>query len=412
MTAHLLQTLVAEALADIGLVVPEPERGRVCEIRWLPGAHGIGVRRYASGRSVYVVQTRMNGAPRLVTIGPASVITETQAITVARRVLAHALVGNNPAETRKRVRAAPRWPDFIEQYWRAASPRWKPSTRKAHDIYRRLYLDPAFAEKTIDAIGEPEVARWFAKVTRQCGPGGANRCTAILNAMMMKAEAWGHREAGSNPCRCIKRNRAKALERHLSAPELARLGVALTVEREGADQMHRNSVAIITLLLLTGCRSGEIRNLRWSDVHGLRIKLADAKAGPRTVWLGEDARRIIDMLPRFPKCKWLFPGKSGPIGKSRVDAAWAGIRGSAGLTGLRLHDLRHTFASHAAQNAETLPMIGKLLGHASMTSTARYAHLDDAGLRAHNEQIGERLVNLLANLEKPLRNSDEAAAKK
>ena len=401
MTAHLLQTLVAEALADIGLAAPDPERGRVSGTEWLPGAHGIGVRRYTSGRSVYVVQTRMNGTLRLVTIGPSSVISESQAIAVARRVLAHALVGNNPAETRKRVRAAPIWPDYIAQYWCASSPRWKPSTRKAHDIYRRLYLDPAFAEMTIDAIGEPEITRWFAKVTRQCGPGGANRCLAILNAMMMKAEAWGHREPGSNPCRGVKRNRAKKLERHLSVPELARLGAALAAERDSADLMQVKSVAVITLLLLTGCRASEISNLRWSDVHGVRVKLADAKAGPRTVWLGEDARHIIDTLPRRPKCKWLFPGLAGPISKSRIDKAWTGIRVRAGLEGLRLHDLRHTFASHAAQNAETLPMIGKLLGHASLTSTARYAHLDDAGLRAQNEKIGARLVDLLNGLARP-----------
>jgi len=166
--------------------------------------------------------------------------------------------------------------------------------------------------------------------------------------------------------------------------------------------MSRNAIAVITLLLLTGCRRSEIRNLRWSDVHGLRVKLADAKAGPRTVWLGEDARHIIDALPRVPKSKWLFSGKAGPISKTRVDTAWTKVRESAELNGLRLHDLRHTFASHAAQNAETLPMIGKLLGHASLTSTARYAHLDDAGLRSHNEYIGERLLDLLAGLARPM----------
>ena len=171
--------------------------------------------------------------------------------------------------------------------------------------------------------------------------------------------------------------------------------------------MHVKAVAIITLLLLTGCRMGEIRNLRWSDVHGLRVKLADAKAGPRTVWLGEDARRIIDTLPRLPKCKWLFPGRAGPFSKTRVDTAWTEIRVRADLKGLRLHDLRHTFASHAAQNAETLPMIGKLLGHASLASTARYAHLDDAGLRAYNEQIGGRLVDLLAGLTELVNSSAE-----
>ena len=116
MTAHSLQTLVAEALADIGLAAPAPESGRASGTRWLPGTHGIGMRSYPSGRSVYVVQTRMAGRLRMVTIGRTSVISEAQAITVARRVLAHALVGNDPAETRKRVRAAPPWLLFLEQY--------------------------------------------------------------------------------------------------------------------------------------------------------------------------------------------------------------------------------------------------------------------------------------------------------
>ena len=105
----------------------------------------------------------MGGRVRTVTIGPASVITEAQAITVARRVLAHAFIGNDPAETRKRVQAAPTWSVFLDEYWRAASPGWKPSTRKSQGVYRRCYLDPAFPDLTIDAIGQPEVTRWFAR---------------------------------------------------------------------------------------------------------------------------------------------------------------------------------------------------------------------------------------------------------
>ena len=401
MTAHSLQTLVAEALADIGLAAPAPEHGRASCTKWLPGAHGIGLRSYPSGRSVYVVQTRMAGRLRMVTIGRTSVISEAQAIIVARRVLAHALVGNDPAETRKRIRAAPPWAPFLEQYWRACSPSWKPSTRSVQDIYRRVYLNTAFADMTIDAIGEPEVTRWFAEVTRQSGPGGANRCLSILNAMMVKAENWGYREEGSNPCRAVKQNRRKKLERYLSEPELARLGAALLAGRDNPVPEQRIAVAVITLLLLTGCRKGEIVSLRWTDVRGLRIKLADAKAGPRTVWLSLEARRVIDALPRPAKGVWLFQGRNGQISDNVLDKVWREVKREADLTGLRLHDLRHTFASHAAQRSETLPMIGKLLGHASLTSTARYAHLDDASVRAANEQIGRRLIECLAGGLKP-----------
>ncbi len=395
MRAVSVRTVVAEALAEIGVAVPAAERGRPRTTDWLPGGHGIGLRSYPSGRRIYVAQTRMGGRMRTVTIGPAGVISETQAITIARRVLAHALVGHDPAETRKRVRAAPTWTAYLEEFWRARSPGWKATTRASQNVYRRNYLDPAFADTTIDAIGEPEVARWFAQLTRTCGPGGANRCLSILNAMMMKAESWGYREEGSNPCRGIRRNRGKKLERHLSLPELTRLGAALTAERASGNAVRQGAVAAITLLLLTGCRKSEIANLRWSDVHGLRIKLADAKAGPRTVWLSHEARAVIDALPRKPKCPWLFTSRTGAISDGALQNAWHDIKRRADLTNLRIHDLRHTFASHAASQSETLPMIGKLLGHASITSTARYAHLDDAGVRAANEQIGRRLVELL-----------------
>ena len=396
MTALSLRAIVTAALADIGVVAPPPpDKSRVRKTDWLPGGHGIGLRHYTSGRRVYVAQSRMGGRVRTVTIGPASVITEAQAITVARRILAHAFVGNDPAETRKRVRAAPTWPVFLDEYWRAASPGWKPSTRKSQAVYRRCYLDPAFADLTIDVIAQPEVTRWFARTTQTCGSGGANRCLSILNAMMVKAECWGYREEGSNPCRRVKRNRMKKLERYLSEPELVRLGAVLAAARASPDATRQTVAGVITLLLLTGCRRGEILKLRWADIRGQRIRLAEAKAGPRTVWLGAEARAVIDGLPRTAKSTWLFPGRKGPLSGCTLASVWSDIRSRADLVGVRIHDLRHTFASHAAQAHETLPMIGKLLGHASLNSTARYAHLDDAGVMAENERVGKRLVELL-----------------
>ncbi|WP_174297094.1 integrase arm-type DNA-binding domain-containing protein [Sphingomonas bacterium] len=188
MTAPPLRTVIGEALSEIGATQPAGERGRPRETVWLPHERGIGVHIYASGRRVYIAQAVMGGRQRTVTIGPASVISEAQTIAVARRVLAQALVGDDPAAARKRLRAAPDWQPFLEEYWRICSSIWKPSTRQANEAYRRLYLDRAF-DTSIDAIDVPRVTRWFTRVTQRSGPGGANRCMAMLSAMMTKAEA-------------------------------------------------------------------------------------------------------------------------------------------------------------------------------------------------------------------------------
>lgn len=152
----------------------------------------------------------------------------------------------------------------------------------------------------------------------------------------------------------------------------------------------------ITLLLLTGCRTGEILGLQWADLRGLRLHLRDSKTGPRTVWLGQEARDLIDGLPRKgsnPHMFWNWRSRR-PIGT--LVNAWIEIRDLVGLTDVRLHDLRHTYASHAAMSRENLPMIGKLLGHARVASTARYAHLDDEHALDAVEVIGNLLSGVLA----------------
>jgi len=393
MTALLLKRLAALGLAEIGVEMPALTEGRARSTTWLQ--EGVGLRVYASGRAVYVVQARMNGRPRTITLAASSVISEAQAVQVARRVLAQALLGDNPAAVRERVRAAPAWPVFIAEYWRLTKPRWKLSTLKAHNVYRRLYLDSAFADHTVDAIDGPEVVRWFARLSDRCGPGGANRCLEILNAMMGKAESWGYRVEGSNPCAGMRRNRRRKFERFLSEAELARIGTRLDAEREHSNAYRRAAASAVLLLILTGCRLGEVLGLRWSDLRGLRLGLGDSKTGPRTVWLSEEARAIIDRLPRHKTALHLFVAHSKVISASYLQAFWKEVRHEGGISSVRLHDLRHTFASHAAQRAETLPMIARMLGHANVQSTARYAHLDDAGAQAAAELIGRRVEHLL-----------------
>lgn len=397
MTALALKQIVSEALAEVGANVAwmRLPKGKPRTTTWLGIEHGFGIRHYATGRNVYIVQTRMAGRLRTVTIGPASVITRHQATIVARRVIAYAQVGLDPATERKRIRSAPRFDDFLEEYWQRWSPHWKASTYDTHEKYRRLYLDDAFPSIFIDALNEADVTKWFADLNNRIGPGGANRVMSILNNMLNKAESWGYHLENTNPCRAVRLNRKRRCERFLSRAELERLGEVLAGMRAGEDPVRSIAATAVALLLLTGCRAGEITSLQWQDVRGNRLKLRDSKTGPRTVWLGDEARALIDSLPRHKKIAWLFWNWRYRKLLQNITHYWHEIRAEAGLHRVRLHDLRHTFASHAAMNKETLPMIGRLLGHTNPQSTARYAHLDEEHVLDAAEKIGSAIESLL-----------------
>ena len=397
MTVLALRQVVDDALAKVGADVSliRIPKGKPRTTTWLASEHGLGIRHYASGRNVYIVQTRMGGKLRTVTLGPASVITRTQATQVARMVLAHARTGENPATNRKRIRSAPRYTDFLDEFWQKWARRWPAKTYAINGSYRRLYLQNAFAELCIDELNEEHVTKWFAWVNRQTSPGAANMALGLLNLMLNKAEAWGYRLENTNPCRVVRMNRRRHCGRFLTHEELARLGSVLARAGDGDHAMRSLAAKAATLLLLTGCRRGEILGLHWSDIHGTRIKLRHGKTGPRMVWMGDEARTIIDTIPRHRKIPWVFWNTPYRRPMRSIDGFWRQFRDEAGLPGLRIHDLRHTFASHAAMNKETLPMIGRLLGHATVQSTARYTHLDDGHVLDATEQIGTAIERML-----------------
>ena len=141
-------------------------------------------------------------------------------------------------------------------------------------------------------------------------------------------------------------------------------------------------------MLLTGCRRSEIVDLTWGEVNGSRLLLHDSKTGPKTVWLGDEARQLLSCLERRGASEPVFWNKVTKCAVRDIGAFWLDVKVEAGLPGVRLHDLRHSFASHAAARSETLPMIGKLLGHAKLHTTSRYAHLDDGQVLEAAERIG------------------------
>lgn len=385
MTKYDLKHILAEELARL---IPGDAGNRRSKFdHVLPG---FGERFHPSGRKSYVLQRTIGGKQRLITIGDAAILTERIATDVARRLILRIELGQNPADKKQRGKKTPTFAAFLQSYWKMAAPTWKQSTRKIHDIYRRTHLDHAFAGKFLDEIDHTDAVRWHAALTRSAGPGAANRAMEILRAMFGKAEAWGYLPEHSNPFRGVKRNKGRKIERFLSAEEMARLGRALAEMREEKPLQ----VAVIALLALTGCRRGEILNLKWGEVQGRRLKLADSKMGPRIVWLGQAARSVLDRFTRGESDERVFPFNVQP--ESAIDWFWRYVSRRAGLEDVRLHDLRHNYASLAARSSETLPMIGTLLGHKDVRTTVRYAHLDDAIFLCATEAVGAEIEQHLA----------------
>ena len=230
-----------------------------------------------------------------------------------------------------------------------------------------------------------------SKVIAATAPGGANSALLVFRQIMNHAISRGHIE--TNPTRGLKRNPRPKLTRFLSREEIGRLHEVLD-RYETKRPSSKAQVDIIRLLLLTGCRTGEILKLRWREVGGDTLELEDSKTGPRQVLLSPEARAIIERQPRSESL-WVFPSPMNPA-RARTDLSlWKRVRKLAGIEDVRLHDLRHTFASQAAMQGIPLPVVARLLGHAQVQMTLRYAHVSDRDVEAAAERIGGVMAGIM-----------------
>ena len=236
---------------------------------------GFGLRIHPSGRKVWIVQARIEGRSRRIVIARHGEMELAEARRRARDMLARIRAGDNPADDIQREKKTPAFREFADEYLRRCEPHWKPSGRKTVRIYLKARILPAFGRMPLDRIGPEDVAAWFDAASRD-KPGAANRAFEILRAMMFRAEEWGLRERGSNPCLGIAKNPRNHVARFLDADELARLGRAL----DAREAEWPEAVAAIRLLALTGCRRSEVLNLRWRDIGADAINLRDSKTGP------------------------------------------------------------------------------------------------------------------------------------
>ena len=261
--------------------------------------------------------------------------------------------------------------DFADEFIRRRAHRWKPSTRKSNLHLLRRTILPCLGGMRVAEVNRANVQRWFDSLSGT--PGVANRALPVLSVMMTAAELWDLRPQGSNPCRNMRRYRMKPRERFLPGDELKRLGFVL--DHAG----DRQAAAAIRLLLFTGARSSEIAGLRWDWIQGSRAVLPDSKTGPKSIQLPAPARAVLAALPR--ECEFVFPNRKGDGPMTDLGQRWLALRKLAGLEDVRIHDCRHTYASHAVMSGLDLYTVGRLLGHADTGSTERYAHLADEHVR-------------------------------
>ena len=366
-------------------------------IVWDSKLPGFGVRVKPSGRRSFVVQYRNKAhASKRLTIGSYPTFGPEAARTRAQRHLQAARDGADPATERSALRKAATMKELADRYLDAhARTKKRPSSVTADDANLRLYVLPRFGRRKAADISRADMAQLHYDLRGK--PIAANRVLALCSKMFNLAERWGLRPDGSNPCRHVERYAERKRERFLSTDELARLGAALA-EAERTNTAPVAALAALRLLLFTGARLNEILSLQWEhvDFAGACLRLRESKTGAKVIHLSAPALDVLSRIERKADMPWVIAGRHEGkrlVGLRRV---WYRVRAMASLDDVRLHDLRHSFASVGVAGGLSLPLIGGLLGHTQPATTQRYAHLAADPLKQASDMIAGRIAAALA----------------
>lgn len=358
---------------------------------WDPQLKGFGLRVSPSGRKVYVVKCRVKGRQKFITIGPHGPITPEQARIRAYELLSEAKSGGDPMREQDEARRSPTVKGLGERVLKEhAAVHCKPSTQAEYKRSVELFINPAIGARKVVDIERKDIAQLHHSMNHI--PYQANRTLGVLSKMFNLAEIWGLRPDGSNPCLHVKKNVERKRERFLSEEEFARLGETLSaIERDQTET--QSAINAIRLLMLTGCRLGEIMTLKWThvDIKARELRLPDSKTGAKVIHFGEAAAEILKRIKKIDGNPYVITGVKPGCHLTDLQHPWRRIRAQAGLDGVRIHDLRHSFASSALALGEGLPMIGRLLGHTQVQTTARYAHLANAPIKAAAARVSDRI---------------------
>ncbi len=355
----------------------EPEKSKIIAV-----APNLYLKTTPKGKKRWLLTAYNNKKKHARVIGDAAVMHQVEAKAIAAESARHLRLGKSEHMLLPSMRVfSAAGATLIKAYSR----HWKPIT---HATSVRMFSDhlvPWFGDMPIEDITRQDVLNWFDSMHLKLG--AANRSLPLLSTVMQQAELYGFRPEGSNPCVKIKRYRLKVRECFLMPQQIQKLGQVLSAH----EKRHRHQVALIRLLLLTGCRKGELLNLQWSFYRDGHLHLPDSKTGAKIIYLSTPARQILGSLPRR-RSRWVFPGQVH--GKPSLEIwLWYKVREQAGLDRVRLHDLRHGFASTAIKHGVNLRTVGALLGHQDSDTTLQYVHLCDDAVLASAQLIGDAIYS-------------------
>ena len=398
-------------------------------VLWDDALPGLGLKVTPAGRKTFVFQYRLGGragATKRVTLGALGALTPEEARREATRLRGSVAQGQSPTAERaarkhavraeRAERAAPTVADLARDFLEDRRAKKKAGTVAEYARFLARDVLPVLGDTKVAAVTRAQVARLHLALGDR--PYLANRALAVLGAMFRFAELHGHRPAGANPCAGVDPYPERARERFLSGAEFAALGAAQgRAEREGLPvpeklrrtpacpetAKHRRkagyapqpanpfAVAALRFLLLTGWREREALTLEWAAIDAERgiATLADTKTGRSARHLGAPALALLAGLPRLEGSRYVFPGGKPGAHLQDLTRVWEAVRHAAGLADVRLHDLRHSFASAAVSGGLSLPVLAALLGHREVATTQRYAHLGDDPRRAADQASGD-----------------------
>lgn len=338
---------------------------------------GFGLKVAASGRKTFVVNVSREGIRHRETVGDAATMELKEARTVAKRritaLTARSHIGpDTPFDGIAEL--------AMERHVRLR----KPSTMRVNRNYLKTCLLPFFSGRTIASITRGDIEDWFAGL--HATPASANRALPVLVVILREADAVGARPGAGYLAEGIRRYQNRKRERVLTPEEMGRLGAALDARKHE----HPLQTALLRLIVLTGCRKNELAELHWRDYRDGNLHLRDSKNGPKTVYLSSHARAVLEGVGTR-RTGQVFPAPKGGQFGHVIGQYWHNLRKQIGLGDVRIHDLRHNYASTAINLKLGLPVIGLLLGHRAPASTVRYAHLDEGMLVDAVERVGESM---------------------
>ena len=353
---------------------------------WDRDLPGFGVRVYRTGRKVYIAQARGPSGTRRAVVGRHGKMQPKAARREAAAMIDRIRRGEDPVPAEPEPE--PTVADLAERFMKThVEVNCRPKTVETLGHVVRRHIVPELGALAISKVERSHLSALHHKMRET--PYQANRTVDAVARMFSLAEAWELMPSGRNPCRSVRRYRESPRERFLSADEYRRLGAALDAAEADGSVMP-SAIAAIRLLLLTGCRKMEIVTLRWDDLDRTagEVRLSDTKTGTRRVPLTPAVEWVLGRIPRADDNPWVIAGRKKNTHLSNLDEAWRRICARAELKDMRIHDCRHSYASRALALGEGLSMIGELLGHRKVATTARYAHLARDTERVSAAKVG------------------------